>query len=135
MNISNIKGDASDVAFFFELLEFYRSNKRKIKKKIYIPDEYAIQSFCADYQDKIKYENVCKLAFIFSKVLKSQLPSHIHARMVLGNKNEHVEEYANYVMDLKPLIFGLFNLNPSLYQNGPRYSLWSGGEIRKMMLK
>jgi hypothetical protein len=134
MNFLELQGDPSDVAFFFEVMDLYKKNRRKIRKSIYIVDEHQVVLFCSDYQSRLKYENICKLVFIFSNILKSRLPDHIHARMMLGPSNKSVEDYVNYSLTLKPPIFGFININHNSFTSR-RFSLWSNGEIRKMMLK
>lgn len=125
-------GNPSELAFFYDLLELYRINSNKIKKKILISDEQKIVDFCSDYDGKLNYKNICKLVIVFSNVLKKRMPDHIHSRILLGPHNECVEEYANYSMSLKNPIFGIINLNANNYKFR---SLGSNGHIARMQLK
>jgi hypothetical protein len=144
-----VRGDPSDIAFYYEIIEVYKSNKRKINKKIFTSSELDLLDFCSDSNKiawgffqganihlkpsrTIKYENVCKLALIFANVLGKQMPSHIHNRMVLGLNNRWVKEYVDYVNKLKPRKFGIFNLNPNNYR---LHKLSNDGDLIRMKLK
>lgn len=140
MNI-DIQGDPSDISFYFELLEFYRSNKRKINKRIHIAKEYDILDFCGDEKNiywntsskpfkRIKYDNLCKLALVFSNILGRPMPDHIHNRLVLGKNNQWIREYISYVKKIKPYWF--FNTNPNFFKLS---KLSSDGHLIMMYLK
>jgi hypothetical protein len=55
----------------------------------------------------IDWSDMCRVAFGFCKFWKElgrrkyELPDHIHARMILGEKNEWTEKYAATLEDLK----------------------------------
>jgi hypothetical protein len=55
---------------------------------------------------EIKWEDMCMIAFGFCKFWKEfgrkthKLPAHLHARMILGAKNEWVEKYVELLEDL-----------------------------------
>jgi len=105
------KDKPSNYSFFSDLLEFYRKNNKKVKRKISIKSESEIKNFCTDYAGNLNYENICGFAVILSKTLGVQLPDYIHARIILGFSNKWSKEYIEYISNLRPLLFGLFNLN------------------------
>ena len=141
MMMVDVQGDPSDIAFYFELLDFYRANRRKINKKIHITSESDILDFCGDQKNlhwnsssnpfrRIKYENLCKLSLIFSNILGKQMPDHIHNRMILGKTNQWVREYISYINKIKPYRF--FNTNPNFFK---LHKLSSDGYLVRMQLK
>lgn len=99
----------SDSAFYDELIDFYRQNSNRLQKTI--RDERQIMIFCTNYRGILDYENLCRFALILSNAVGARLPDSIHNRMVLGPSNKWVQEYIEYTSNLKPLLFGLFNLN------------------------
>jgi hypothetical protein len=109
----------SEASFLSDLLEFYRSRKKTIDRRLNINrgvgGEARIRDFCFDVHGRLPYENLCKLSLVFANVLGSRLPDHIHARILLGFSNEWVSEYMYYVRGLRPYIFG-FNLNPNNFR-------------------
>lgn len=125
-------GRAEDIEFFGEIMNFYEQNKRKIKKSIYISRDKDVIDFCIDHSGTIKYDYICKLAFVFADVLGSKLPDHILTRMILGPSNEWVAEYMEHAKNLKPPKWGLFNQNRATFKNR---SLSSGGWLAKRTLK
>lgn len=46
------------------------------------------------------YVMACYIALEVTKRIKKPLPVHIHNRLVLGESNEHVVNYINYVSKL-----------------------------------
>lgn len=103
--------------FYSDLTKFYRQNSKRFQKVLSIRSEFEIMNFCTDYRGHFNYENLCKLALIFSNIVGTQLPDHIHNRIVLGPSNKWAQEYVEYVSSLKPLLFGLFNLNRKKISN------------------
>lgn len=130
-----------DVEFFNEVFEFYRLNKRKIRKSLRIVNDDELVDFCADFRQMtswkdqrfIKHEYVCKLALILSNVLGQRLPDHINSRMVLGFSNDACVEYVKYIQDLKPhKFFGLVNPNVNRFR---MHSLSVNGMLSKLVSK
>lgn len=130
-----------DVEFFNEIFDFYRANKRKLKKVLRIKSDDEIVDFCADFnqmtswreQRFIKHEYVCKLALILANALGKRLPDHLHARMVLGLSSGVCVEYVKYIQNLKPnKFFGLINPNKNRFK---MYSLSVNGMLLKKVSK
>lgn len=124
--------DPSNYSFYSDLLEFYEENSKKVKKRISIREESEIWNFCIDYKGILKYENLCMFAVILASTLGIQLPDHIHTRLILGPSNKWSKEYVEYVSNLKPLLFGIFNPNR---KNLMHSHLSSNGNLRKKVLK
>jgi len=125
----------SEAAFLLELLEFYRTRKKIIDKRLGLnrgaDGEARIRDFCFDIHGRLPYENLCKLSLVFANVLGSRLPDHIHARILLGCSNDWVSEYIHYVHGLHPSIFG-FNANPNNFR---MRTLGVDGSLSRMTLK
>lgn len=123
-------------SFFEELMEVYRRNRRRIDRGLNLnwrprsPD-ISISEFCRDHKGNLVYRHLCGLAFLFSNALGRRMPDSIHARMVLGERNDWVEKYVRYVATLKPH-FLWFNPNLNHYD---RRTLGPSGSIRRLMLK
>jgi hypothetical protein len=144
--VAKVQGSESNVAFYYELLEIYRANKRRINKKVFISGESNILDFCSNEKNiywgsnslggnlepfrEIKYENLCKLAFIFSNILGRPMPEFIQNRMILGPNNQWVKEYFLYIKKLKPYRF--FNPNPNFFRS---HRLSNNGHLIMMQLK
>lgn len=139
-----------DVGFYFDILEIYNKNKKKLSK-LRIKSERDVLDFCISHASSgtgihnsvpghpflpskahLKYENLCKIVYVFLNVLGKPMPDHIHTRMILGSKNEYVEKYVQYHQNLKPFLFGIFNRNKN---NFKLHYLSTCGHIGKLMLK
>jgi hypothetical protein len=128
---------SSEMSFWFDLLEVYRKNKRVIDRRLYLKDysktpcESRLFDFCVDFSNNLRHENLCHLALVFSNILGRTMPDHIHSRMILGEPNQWVKDYCEYVGNLGPRLFGV-NLNRNNFR---LTTLGRNGSIRKMMLK
>lgn len=146
-----IKGNDDEVAFYNEIVEIYEKYKIKINKALRLKNESELLDFCVSYYQigqvtgharivanntpangKIIYENICKLAYIFTNILGRPLPDHIHNRIVLGPNNEWVKKYVEYNKEIKPYLFGLININ----KNNFKYCyLSTNGFVKNLALK
>lgn len=136
-----INADASDVAFYFDLVDFYNQNKRKLKKKLLIKNESDILDFCSKFyslsggssgQAHLNYEYMCKLVYVFANVLGRPMPDYIHNRLILGQNNEWIKKYIEYVGNWKPYYFGIINTN----KNNFKFNyLSSSGHLARFALK
>lgn len=119
--------------FWSELLDLYKKNKRRIDRELFFrrgSGEERLLEFCTDSLGVLSRPNLCSLALIFFNILGERLPDHIHARMILGESNEHVKEYisANEKYRSRFLWFGTHNP----FKN---HSLGPDGRLRRMTLK
>lgn len=134
---------SGDVDFFRELMQFYSLHKRKLKKALLMKGDNQLVDFCSDFSDFrhmtsrneprfIKHEYVCKLALIFSNVLGTRLPDHLHARMVFGF-SDSCKQYIEYVEGLRPrTLFGMVNPNPNHFR---MHRLSVSGTLSKLVSK
>lgn len=85
-----------------QCVEFFRSigieiNESLVSKVFRHPSQ----------KEQIKWEDMCMVAFGFCKFWKEfgrrthNLPGHLHARMILGEKNEWTEKYVELLEDFK----------------------------------
>lgn len=117
-----INGNSSDIAFYFDLVEFYNQNRMKLNRKLRIKDESNILDFCSDYyvvgpdSAQLKYENICKLVYVFANVLGRPMPDYINNRLILGQNNEWIKKYIEYIGNLKPYYFGIINTNKNNFK-------------------
>lgn len=134
----NIEGNSGDIAFYFDLVEFYNQNKRKLDKKLRIKNEYHLLDFCSDLikanssTARVNYAYICKLVYVFANVLGRPMPDYIHNRIILGQNNEWVKKYVEYINNIKPYYFGLINTNKNEFKLN---YLSSRGHLGKLMLK
>lgn len=123
--------------FFEDLLDVYRRNRRRINRGLNLnfigrqPPEVRISEFCRDPHGSLTYDYLCCLALLFSNALGSQMPSHIHARMTIGESNGWVAQYMAYALSLKPS-FLMYNPNKNNFR---RHTIGPCGWIRKMVMK
>lgn len=122
-------------SFFDELMEVYRLNRRRIDRGLNLSrprsPEFCISLFCRDRDGNLVHSHLCGLAFLFSNVIGRRMPDSIHARMILGERNDWIEKYVRYVAVLKPKLLW-FNPNPNNYY---RCTLGPSGSIRRLALK
>lgn len=83
--------------FFEELVYFYKNNRRKICRNLYFfgsDDMKTLRSFCCFHDgESFKYENLCKLSYIFLETTQKSLGENLHNRLALGQSNEYVKLY------------------------------------------
>jgi hypothetical protein len=120
-----INGETSDIAFYYDLVEFYEQNKKKLNKKLNIKNQSHLLDFCCDLIAKndertvvnINYNYICKLVYIFINVLGSPMPEHIHNRLILSENNEWVKKYIQYIKNMKPHYCGFINTNKNNFKS------------------
>lgn len=131
-------GNPSDIAFYFDLVEFYHKNKKLLDRKLKTRKESDLLDFCCmghslfnnTTYSHLVTENIYKLAYVFSSTIGKQLPQHIHNRIVLGHNNFWAKKYVDYVKDLKP--YWLFNNNKNEFN---KHRLSTSGSLTKLMMK
>jgi hypothetical protein len=122
--------------FWLELIEFYNKKRWVINRELRLSrpgssGDSMLLDFCTDINGSLSRHNLCRLALIFSNVTGERLPDNLHARMVLGEANQPVREYIEYLKTIKPKFMG-FNPNKNNFKT---HTLGVAGYTRKMALK
>jgi hypothetical protein len=84
----------------WQFVEFFNSIGLRI-------DESLASKAIRHPEKTVEWEDMCRVAFGFCKFWKEfgrrthELPDHIHIRMILGDKNEWTEKYAELLIENK----------------------------------